>query len=150
MARASRERIEGERGFTIIELLVVILIIGILAAIALPAFLGHKDRAEDAVAKSTARVLVTHVESCFATNEDYRQCDEEADLLRLEVDWGTGPTQASVTDSDRLSYEIQAVSKSSLGGSPHVFTIAKDTRTGVITQTCEPAGYGGCPASGTW
>ena len=150
MARALRARISEERGFTLIELLVVILILGILAAIAYPKFLGHKDRSEDAVAKSVARVLVTHVEACFTTNQDYRLCDEPSDLPRLEVPWGTSPGQASVTDSGQLSYEIQGVSPSTMGGQQHIFTISKDTSTGVITKPCEPAGFGGCPNTGVW
>ena len=150
MARAIRQRIEDEHGFTLIELLVVILIIGILSSIVLSAFIGHKDRAEDAAAKSNARVLVTHVESCFATQQDYRLCDQKADLLPLSVDWGTGGGQASVTASGLRSYEIEGVSVSDRGGAPHVFKIAKDTSTGVITKTCTPVASGGCPETGLW
>jgi type IV pilus assembly protein PilA len=151
MARFVRDRLSDERGFTLIEVLAVILIIGILAAISLTTFLGHKDRSEDAVAKSNARTLITQVESCFASNADYSLCDTEIELGGpTEVPWGTGPGLTSVTAATKMSYEVEAVSMSAMGGSQHVFTIAKNVTTGVITKTCVPAGSGGCPTGGTW
>ncbi len=151
MARILRDRMREERGFTLIELLAVILIIGILTSIVLSQFIGHKDRGEDAQAKSNARNLVTQVEACFAANANYGSCNT---LTELEgaggIPWGTNPGEASVTSATAMSYRIEATSISNLGGSQHVFSIEKDTTTGVITKNCTPLGEGGCPTSGDW
>ena len=53
----------GQKGFTLIELMVVIVIIGILVAIALPNFIGAQDRAKMASVKANARTLQIVVET---------------------------------------------------------------------------------------
>jgi type IV pilus assembly protein PilA len=133
--------IREDDGFTLIEILVVILIIGILAAIAIPSFLGQQEKAQDTSAKSNARTLVEHVESCFTASSDYTKCTtSQMDETGLPI--GAAKGQVDVTDTAPDSFTVTAVSKS--GGS---FTITHGTNS-TMQRRCS-GGTSGCN-NGSW
>jgi len=66
-----RRRRDDEQGFTLIELMVVVLIIAILIAIAIPTFLGARTRAQDRATQSSLRNALTAAKTSFTDTSDY-------------------------------------------------------------------------------
>jgi type IV pilus assembly protein PilA len=142
----------AEAGFTLVELLVVVLLIGILAAIALPTFLSQTQKSRDAAAKADLRTLVTLVEACNVAQSDYTSCNTETELVEDTVDWGTGDGQVSVTAAGQRTYTAEGVARSAGSDPPHRF-IFRRLADGTIERTCTTGSAGddagGCH-NGSW
>jgi type IV pilus assembly protein PilA len=146
-----RERMQGEQGFTLVELLVVMLILGLLAAIAIPSFFNQRDKARDADAKTLARTAQTAMETYSTDNGGSYASATAANLITIEetlneadltgVEDGDALTVASTADT----YSVTVDSKNT----PNDFTISR-TATGTTNLTCTVAASDGCPTGGVW
>jgi type IV pilus assembly protein PilA len=123
--------------------------IGILAAIALPAFLGQRARAQDTSAKTAVRQAQSAMETWYTDNQTYVATAAQLQDIEssLNVSAATKPDYLTVTGTSVDGYTLTAKSKTG-----NTFTIAKDA-TGQSTRSCSSAGgtsKGGCPATNSW
>ena len=101
MKTTYEQRRDADKGFTLIELMVVVLIIAILLAIAIPTFLGAQNKAKDRSAQSSARNALTNAKTLYADAGTYvdasvaKLATSEPSLTFLATA-STGPKSVSV------------------------------------------------------
>ena len=101
-----RRRREDEQGFTLIELMVVVLIIAILIAIAIPTFLGAQDRARDRAAQSDLRNALTAAKSIASDFEGNWQVEDTCTDATASDDFA----EALETENASLEYTASTTS----------------------------------------
>jgi type IV pilus assembly protein PilA len=147
--RVRTPSVPQEQGFTLIELMVVVLIIAILIAIAIPTFLGARSRAQDRAAQSDLRNGLTAEKTVYTDNQTYSNDTSTAGMKGIEgsLNWGgviTTKAALSVTVGDAVTVGdkgIVCLSEPSKSGT--VFSIA-DVANGTKAGTY--FGKAACPA----
>ena len=126
-------------GFTLIEVLIVTVMVGLLAALVIPAFLGQRQKAEGATAQALLRSGASAIESASVDTDGYAAITvAQLDGMEPSVAWQTtaGATTAdsaiSVTGLSATGYELATTAASGT-----VYTYVKDlTSVPTVTRTC--------------
>ncbi len=136
-ACAVRRRLAGDRGFTLIELMVTVLVIGILLSIAVPTYLGARTRTWDRAAQSELRTGVAAALTYYTWAKNYDGFDDtEGEAAEPGIAWvdGGAPAARQVSIQVHLGTDLLLVRRS---GSGVFFCIAQ-----IAVSPATPRGQG--------
>ncbi len=150
MTKAMRKRLAGSEGFTLIELMVVVMIIAVLIAIAIPSFLGFRKSAQDRSAQSDIRNVLLSEKAFWLQAGDYTQT--AANITALEPNariHATDPALGVFIDLNGTNNDIVCIVRTAASG--NTFSIWESSTAGTFygathlsaadCPAAAPAGY---------
>lgn len=127
MMKWMRERLDKDEGFTLIELMVVVLIIAILIAIAIPSFLGFRRNAQDRSAQSDVRNVLLAEQAYYTEWEAYTTT--AADLQTIEP---SIRLEAAIADGVHASVGTGSACLTRESESGNVFSVFLGETSGIL------------------
>jgi type IV pilus assembly protein PilA len=135
----------SQSGFTVVELLTVMMLLLLLAVIAVPAYWNQRDKARDAQAKADARAAQTAALDVGAENDGRYNGSGGVTVMSLRAfEPGLEDVDLEVPLRRENSFTVRVQSETG-----NTFDISRN-RDGTTELSCATADTGGCPADGTW
>jgi type IV pilus assembly protein PilA len=149
MLKAIRRGLKRDEGFTLIELMVVVMIIAVLIAIAIPSFLGFRKSAQDRAAQSEVRNVLLSEKAFWLDNGAYTQTAADITAFEPNAVINADPTLGVTIDLNGADDNIVCATRTADSGnsfsvwesaSGGTFYGATDL-TGADCPAAAPAGY---------
>ena len=134
--------VKVQKGFTLIELMIVIAIIGILAAVAVPQYSQYTKRARFAEVVVASAPIKTGIEVCVQSNSSLAECDTFAEIgvVATSVQVGRDVSRAVITANRAI---VTMTASADLNNTTYILTPtynnAANTLTWAVTGTCQNA-----------
>jgi type IV pilus assembly protein PilA len=146
------DKVSDQGGFTLVELMVVVMIIAILIAVAVPAFIGLQRRAQDRAAQTGLRDAFTAARAFHTDDDTYAGFDAtEGEAIEHTLVWVDGAANA-FHQVNIEAVTVTEVTLTSASSSGQIFCMGDSTTaaTGAVRGIGDAATYAACAALPDW
>ena len=131
---------QNQKGFTLIELMIVIAIIGILAAVALPAYQSYTKKAKFTEVSAAVTPVRQAIDICYQNTSDITLCDTAGEVGVTLADYAGADLVGSITITGTTGAVVATAAAVSPFDGDETFTLTPTERTGTLdwAGTCSP------------